>query len=198
LTSWRMKGEYTRKGKYDQWYRKETLIMTPAPNELSVDDDGLACPGVGKWAESKYRLISLYDELFATGMKKKWDQRVYIDLYAGAGHSRIRETEIRLKGSPILALTTSCPFDKYIFCEEDDELLDALKTRAKRVAPEARISYVAGSCDEEIERIWGEIPKGSKDNRILSLCLVDPFDFGLDSQPSVDCRSCTLISWCCL
>jgi len=49
---------------------------------LRVDDDGLMTPAVGGWAETKYRLLVLYDELFLTGMKKKWDQRVYIDLYA--------------------------------------------------------------------------------------------------------------------
>jgi hypothetical protein len=52
---------------------------------LFVDNDGLPCPDVGSWAETKYRLLALYDELFWTGMKYKWDQRVYIDLYAGAG-----------------------------------------------------------------------------------------------------------------
>jgi hypothetical protein len=89
--------------------------MSNLAEHLRVEDDGLMCPDVGRWAESKYRLISLYDELFATGMKKKWDQRVYVDLYAGAGYSRIQHTEIRLKGSPILALSVSSPFDKYIF-----------------------------------------------------------------------------------
>lgn len=59
--------------------------------DLSVEDDGLKCPDVGSWAETKYRLLALYDELFSTGMKYKWDQRVYIDLYASAGYSRIKE-----------------------------------------------------------------------------------------------------------
>lgn len=55
-----------------------------------IEDDGLICPEVGSWAEEKYRLLALYDELFSTGMKYKWDQRVYIDLYAGAGYGRIK------------------------------------------------------------------------------------------------------------
>src|SRR5258708_26890702 len=67
-------------------------------------------------------------------MKNKWDQRVYIDLYAGAGYSRIQGTSRFQKGSPVIALTVTHPFDKYIFCEEDKELLDALKARAQRIA----------------------------------------------------------------
>jgi len=142
-------------------------------------NDGLPCPEVRRWAETKYRLIGLYDELFATGMKNKWDQRVYIDLYAGAGYSRIAGTSTYLKGSPLIALTVGCPFEKYIFCEENHDLLEALKVRARRVAPDADIAYVPGDCDSKIDKICAEIPKGSPTNKVLSLCVVDPFDFGI-------------------
>lgn len=153
--------------------------MTDFYENLRVEDDGLTCGEVGRWAETKYRLISLYDELFATGMKNKWDQRVYIDLYAGAGRSQVRGTEIRLKGSPILALSVSCPFDKYIFCEGNKELLDVLRERTEKIAPATDVTYVAGSCDNEIGKICAAIPRASARNRVLSLCLVDPFDFGI-------------------
>lgn len=144
-----------------------------------VDDDGLATPDVGGWAETKYRLLALYDELFSTGMKNKWERRVYVDLYAGAGHSRVHGTNKFLKGSPLIALTVSHPFDKYIFCEGREDLLDALRTRVHRIRPEADVAFIAGNCDHEIERILNQIPKASAGNRVLSLCVVDPFDFGL-------------------
>lgn len=153
--------------------------MTTTPENLSVEDDGLVCPIVRRWAESKYRLIFLYDELFASGMKYKWDQRVYIDLYSGAGYSKIQGTERILKGSPVLALTVSVPFDKYIFCEEDKELREVLEIRAKRIAPEANIVFIPGNCDDKVDDICKEIPKPSASNKVLCLCLVDPFDFGI-------------------
>lgn len=84
-----------------------------------------------------------------------------------------------LKGSPIIALTVDCPFDKYIFCEESKELLSALKERVQRMAPAASVAYIHGNCDSEIDKICKEIPKGSPTNKVLSLCLVDPFDFGI-------------------
>ena len=56
-----------------------------------MDDDGLPSPDVGGWAETKYRLLDLYDTLFSTGMKKKWDQRVYIDLLPGQDTAAFRE-----------------------------------------------------------------------------------------------------------
>ena len=153
-----------------------------ASQTLHAEDNGLTCPEVGAWAETKYRLLDLYDKLFSTGMKAKWDSRVYIDLYAGAGFSRVQGTKTILKGSPIIALTVPDPFDKFIFCEESPELLAALKARVKRIAPRADVAYVPGSCDSEIDRICAEIPKGSSSKKVLSLCMVDPFDFGIKFQ----------------
>src|SRR6202790_3508056 len=109
-------------------------MVASGSQNLRVADDGLICPEVGSWAETKYRLLALYDELFSTGMKYKWDQRVYLDLYAGAGYARVKGTMRILKGSPILALGVTHPFDKYVFCEENPALLKALKARVTRLA----------------------------------------------------------------
>jgi hypothetical protein len=79
--------------------------------------DGLIIPEVGLWAETKYRLFSLYDALFSSGMRHKWDKRVYVDLYAGAGINRIRGTQRLVYGSPLIALTVQHPFNKYIFAK---------------------------------------------------------------------------------
>jgi len=78
-----------------------------------------------------------------------------------------------------LALTVPNPFDKYILCEEDSALLAALQARTKRTAPNVDVEYVAGDCHAEIDRICALIPRPSPGNTVLSLCLVDPFDFGI-------------------
>ena len=41
------------------------------------------------------------------------------------------------------------------------------------------MAYVHGSCDSKIDEICKEIPTASPTNRVLSLCVVDPFDFGI-------------------
>jgi three-Cys-motif partner protein len=162
-----------RRVKEDQYIH----LMTDEP-QLGYDD-GLPCPEVGAWSETKYRLVRLYDSLFSTGMKFKWDCRVYIDLYSAAGYSRVRNSSKILSGSPLLALTVADPFDKYIFCERDEQLLAALQIRAKRIAPAADVAYILGDCNEQVDRICGEIPLGSRDNTVLGLCFVDPFDLGI-------------------
>src|SRR5438132_9253828 len=96
-------------------------------HDALAHDDGLVAPDVGAWAEEKHRLVSLYSTLFSSGMKAKWSNRIYVELYAGAGYSRIRDTPKFIFGSPLLALKVKDPFDKYIFCEEKPKNLNALK-----------------------------------------------------------------------
>jgi three-Cys-motif partner protein len=124
--------------------------------EIIVEDDGLPCPEVGAWAEDKYKLVGLYDRLFSTGMKNKWATRVYLDLYSGPGIVRLRGAGQKLMGSPLLALGVPDPFDKYIYCEKDPELLDALQSRVSRYSPTASATFICGDCNEKIDEICGE------------------------------------------
>lgn len=142
-------------------------------------DDDLVCPEVGSWTEEKHRLVSLYSTLFSSAMKDKWGKRIYVELYAGAGYSRIRDTSKLIVGSPLRALMVKHPFDKYVFCEEDPEKLEALRLRVKRTAPSADVAYVSGNCNDRTEEILTNIPKGAKNDTVLSLCFADPFDIGL-------------------
>jgi len=146
---------------------------------LAAFDDGRICPEVGAWTEEKHRYISLYSTLFSSGMKDKWRKRVYLELYAGAGFSRIRGSSRLIVGSPLIALKLREPFDKYVFCEEDPEKLDALKFRVKQVSPAADVTYVPGDCNKHTAEILAKVPIGSKSDTVLSLCFADPFDIGL-------------------
>jgi three-Cys-motif partner protein len=150
------------------------------PDEITLaSDDGLVCPEVGSWTEDKHRLVALYSTLFSSGMKNKWGRRVYVELYAGAGLSRIRNTSKIIFGSPLLALRVKDPFDKYIFCEDDPKKLEALRLRVKKVASTAEVDYVLGDCNEHIAEILAKIPIGSTGDTVLTLCFADPFDISL-------------------
>lgn len=146
---------------------------------MTVAYDGQVFQDIGSWAVEKHGSVSLYARLFASGMKAKWDTRVYVELYAGAGYGKIRGTTKIIAGSPIRALTLEDPFDKYIFCEKNNEFLEALKVRVHRHAPTADVCYVRGDCNEQIGEILDAIPRGSSQNRVLTLCFVDPTDIGV-------------------
>jgi three-Cys-motif partner protein len=134
--------------------------------------DGLITPEVGEWGQEKYLRVWMYDELFATGMKKKWPTRVYIDLFSGAGAARLRTSGRRVPGSPLLALQLQDPFDRYIFCEQDEEKMDALQRRVAHVAPGADVRFVPGDVNARVDEVESHIPTGKG---VLTFCFVDPY-----------------------
>lgn len=143
---------------------------------MKISDDGLITPEVGLWSEyDKYRLMAEYSNLFVKAMRSKWDQLVYIDLFAGAGISKIKGEERRVYGSPLLALTQECPFDGLVFCEADNEKFDALKVRVKKLDSSANVTFLKGDANSLVEDILAAIPKGSRENKVLTFCFVDPF-----------------------
>jgi three-Cys-motif partner protein len=145
-----------------------------------LKDDGLETPEVRAWAEEKYRIVGLYDRLFSTGMKKKWDCRVYIDLYSAAGYARIKGTEKIIAGSPLIALSVPSTFDKYILCEKNPKLMKALKHRISKEFPMADVAYVPGDCNEKVQEILAQIPAHSKGKTVLLFCFIDPFNIGIE------------------
>jgi three-Cys-motif partner protein len=148
-------------------------------NTIEVQPDGIPYNDVGPWTEEKHRLVAYYAAQFSGAMKEKFQKRVYIELYAGAGYSRIRDTDRIIPGSPINALSLKDPFDKYIFCEADAEKREALQVRVRLHAPNADVTFVPGDCDANVAAIAGAIPQHSKTNKVLSLCFVDPNDIGI-------------------
>ena len=146
---------------------------------IEVEDDGQPAGEVGRWVEEKYRRVGMYCELFATGMKAKWDARVYIDLYAGSGYSRVRGTKQVLLGSPLTALSVPDQFDRYILCESDPTALSALRSRVGRHFPEADVRFVPGDVNSAVQTVIEEIPQHRTEYRVLSFCFVDPFSLEL-------------------
>lgn len=154
--------------------RKDYLISAP--------DDGHPAREVGRRAEEKYQRLGMYAKMFSTGMKNQWETRVYIDLFAGSGHSQIRESHRRVLGSPLIALSLPGRFTKYIFCEQDASLLQALTTRAHAMAPTASVRCIEGDANACVSEIAAEIPRHSTTNRVLSFCFVDPVNLEIDFE----------------
>jgi three-Cys-motif partner protein len=67
------------------------------------------------------------------------------------------------------------PFDKYVFCEIDPKLLEALRARVTREYKSAKVSFVPGDVNIEIGEVLAKLPAPSKSNRVLTFCFADPF-----------------------
>jgi three-Cys-motif partner protein len=133
---------------------------------------------VKQYSYLKYELLVHYDTTFSTGMKGRWKNRVYLDLYAGPGKSILEGNNRTVLGSPLIALSVPNPFDKYIFCESDAESMVALKERVKAGFPAANVDFVDGDCNDNVDEIIRKIPAPSA-GTVLTFCFADPTDLGL-------------------
>lgn len=147
---------------------------------IPTDDDGLPIPEVGIWSLEKYQLLGGYCDIFTKGMRKKWKNLIYLDLFAGAGYSKIRENGNIVKSSPLISLSVPIKFDKYIFCEENSSLVHALEHRVKKLFDGISVDILEGDINTIINEVKNCIPKYSKDNTVLTFCFLDPFQLNLN------------------
>ena len=146
---------------------------------IEVNDDGLENNQIGPWALEKYSLVGGYCEVFTRAVRQKWDNLVYIDLFAGSGYSKIRNRNKIIYGSPLIALSIPIPFTTYIFCEKNKKYFESLKERLKRDFNDKNVILFNDDSNDIISKVKSSIPKYSRDNTVLSFCYVDPFSLNL-------------------
>jgi three-Cys-motif partner protein len=154
--------------------------MKLSPKSLEAFDDGLFCPEVGRWSMDKYRILMQYNNMFATGMKNKWDRRIYIDLFSSAGIARIKDSpDDYVLTSSLIALNIPDPYDEYLFCDIDSQCLEALEQRVNKYFPGTKANYFLGDCNEKVDEIVFKLPKYSTSNTVLTFCVIDPYNIGI-------------------
>lgn len=144
-----------------------------------VDDDGLVTPDVGNWGEKKYKLVGHYCNIFSSAMKNKWNL-VYIDLFSGAGYTKIRETDAILKSSALIALSVPTPFDYYAFNELDPKKYKALTERVNRHKNGSPVDVFNLDANASVDTIIKKIPNFNNGKGNLIFCFVDPFSLNLN------------------
>ena len=148
-------------------------------NGIEAFHDGLFIPEVGGWAENKYEILQHYNHMFATGMKNRFQNRVYIDLFSSAGIAKIRDTNRFVLTSSLIALNIPDPYNQYIFCDIDEKCITTLSQRVEKYFPGTTASYLIGDCNEKVGEILSLLPKASKSNTVLTFCVIDPYNLGI-------------------
>lgn len=151
--------------------------MSTNDDNPAVPIDDLPAPEVGEWGLEKYRLLKIYASIFARSMKNKWQHRVYLDLFAGAGRSTIRDTGQIVESSPLISLRVPDPFTHHIFCEQDAVLMAALEKRVQRDFPSAPATFIHGNVNAYHEAIVATLAGIRGSSRALAFCFADPFRF---------------------
>lgn len=135
--------------------------------------DGRAVQCVGVWATDKHHYLRQYIGATRAVRAKFLGQgkggAAFIDIFAGPGLVRVRDTGEINEGSPLIAFQhREAPFSKLIFCDRDAENVRAL--RARTVSDPARVKVLSGDSNANIDQIAAEIPDYG-----LNVALVDPF-----------------------
>lgn len=136
--------------------------------------DGMPVQCVGIWATDKHHYLSQYIQATRAVRAKYLAPQghggaAFIDLFAGPGRVRVRDTGDVHDGSPLIALQHRvAPFSKLVFCDIDKENIAALGARTTSDA--ARVKTILGDSNETIERVASEVPEYG-----LNIALVDPF-----------------------
>lgn len=146
---------------------------------IIVQPDGNHTPRVRVWSLEKYKLVGSYCDIFTSGMKDRWNQLVYIDLFAGAGHSKIIESGKTYLSSALIAMSIPNPFSKYILCEENTEKYEALKARVHKDYSRLNVTLINGDSNKIIDQVLKSIPPFKKGNTLLPFCFVDPYSLNL-------------------
>lgn len=129
---------------------------------------------MGSWAETKLKLLTNYVQASsATRKKYQHNSPAYIDVFCGAGRSKVRETNIYIDGSPVAAyrqsLLSGVPFSELHISDLDQELSAAAETRLRKL--EAPVHAYVGEAEANLRRIVGKInPYG------LHFAFLDPFN----------------------
>lgn len=143
------------------------------------DDDGLYLPDIKRHSLQKIALHNRYAELFSTATKNSWPQRAYIGLYAGAGRARVHGTDEIVETSALAVLRQKDPFTHYIYVDNANACVAALRARIDALRPAATVTIIEGDVNERVDAAVAALPPYSPRKGLLSFCFIDPFDLQL-------------------
>ena len=107
-------------------------------------------------------------------MKYKWPTRAFVDLFAGPGLCKDRNTGAEFLGSPLEALGCHVPFTHLFLNDINKEFVDALTERQQHRYPNASVEYFNLDCNEAAQQIAKKIPREA-----LTLAFIDPWNYEL-------------------
>jgi len=145
--------------------------------EDSIGSDGLVARRVGPWAKDKFYYLERACYIFSRGMRLKWPNRCFIDLFSGPGRGIItrkghaRRAPDEIDGSPLVALSSVEPFTHYYFVDLNADYIEALSHRVQSMYPHANAQYFPQDCNKAIPEILRLLPPASNS---LVFAFVDP------------------------
>lgn len=138
---------------------------------------------VGEWALEKHTYLERYIRISCKTRAKYLSPlgkggATYVDLFCGAGRSRIKNSDRVVDGSALVAwkasIASGAPFSKVFVCDADEDNLNACVARLEAAGAPVE-GYVLGAKDAA-PRIAANILQNYR--RGLHFCFLDPFNLG--------------------
>lgn len=152
--------------------RRFELMHGPDPAGHLPVERGTKGRGVGPWVPaSKHTFLAKYIEGTRL-MRKRWPQRVYVDLFCSTGRIEVEGEGLTRHGGAAIAWLHSrvdAPFTKCIVGDLDATRADACAERLQRLG--ASVVALHGPAEETVEAALREIPSNA-----LSLVFLDPYN----------------------
>jgi three-Cys-motif partner protein len=134
--------------------------------------DGLPIRESGSWIDTKHKLLTHYAGIFSSGMKRKWNNRIYLELFSGPGRCLIRTTGEEELGSPLKVIGQE--FTRFIFTEISVPAAEALAARVRSFPNAPMVEIWCGDCADVVKQLV--VPPDA-----LTFAFIDPT--GIDHAP---------------
>lgn len=157
-------------------------MAKPRKDQYETDPvDGLVRGVIGAWGvEDKHERLQKY--IFASyGARRRFHSEFgketgFVDLFCGPGRACIRDTNMVVDGSALIAAKRSAdcyPFQRFVIGDIVPELLVACESRLKAVGAQNVYAF-AGPAEETAKKAVAVL-----DKRSLNLAFTDPFNADL-------------------
>lgn len=138
------------------------------------DADGLPASEVGAWTEEKHERLRKYIDA-SHGARRHFKSRTYIDLFCGPGRSWVRETNIFIDGSPLVALDSAAKhgdqFTEILISDAKSDYLNAAQQRL--CARGAHVRAFLSDANTAVDQVVAAL-----DRRGLHFAFLDPYNLG--------------------
>ncbi len=126
----------------------------------------------GTWTVEKLAIVGQYIDAYSVALQKLHVKKIYIDAFAGTGSVDIKidGKEITIDGSARIALAGTCPFDEYIFVEQNKRRASEL-SKLRDEFPYRHITIYTNDCNDLIKQMCQD--PNLKYSRIL--LFLDPY-----------------------
>ena len=130
---------------------------------------------IGDWSELKLDIVREYAAAYSKIVNANHLHPIYIDAFAGAGIHKLKVSKDYVLGSPLNALLTDPPFREFFFIDLDSQKTEFLR---KLIGEREDVHIYEGDCNEVL--LTKVFPNVLWEDRRRGLCLLDPYDIGLN------------------